>query len=72
MFHKEIDELFSSSSNVFGIADDILNAGFDEWGKDHDETFEEVLHICRQANLKLNKGKWLGVPAFPFFGEIIL
>ena len=36
MFQKRIDELFSALSNVIGIADDILNSGFDEWGKDHD------------------------------------
>ena len=35
MFQKNIDELFSSMPNLFGIADDILPAGFDEQGKDH-------------------------------------
>ena len=29
---KKIDELFSGMPNVFGIADDILIEGFDEWG----------------------------------------
>ena len=52
-------------SNVFGIADDILIAGFDEWNKDHDEVFEKVWWICRQVNLKLIKGKCVSVPAFP-------
>ena len=40
MFSKKIDELFSDISTVFGISDDILIAGFDEQGKDHDETLE--------------------------------
>ena len=31
MFQKEIYELCSSMSSVFGIADDILIADFDEW-----------------------------------------
>ena len=31
MFQKKIVELFNSMLNVFGIADDILIAGFDEW-----------------------------------------
>ena len=32
--------------NVFSIADDILIAGFDGQGKDHDETLEKVLWVC--------------------------
>ena len=41
--------------NVFSIVDDILMAGFDEQGKDHDATLDKVLRLCKQANLKLNK-----------------
>ena len=37
MFQKKIDELFSGMSNVFRIAKIILIAGFDEWGKNHDD-----------------------------------
>ena len=47
MFQKEIDELFSSMSNVFCIADDILIAGFDEQYKDHYETLDKVLQVYR-------------------------
>ena len=32
-------------SNIFGLADDIVNAGFDEWDKDLDETLEKVLKV---------------------------
>ena len=39
----EIDELFSGMTNIFGIAYDILNAGFDKQCKDHDGTLEKVL-----------------------------
>ena len=45
--------------NVFSIANDILIADFDEQGKDHDETLEKVLQVCRLVNLKLNKGRCL-------------
>ena len=43
--------------NVFGIADDILVVGCDSNGKDHNNTIQKVLQICRQVNLKLNKDK---------------
>ena len=59
MFQKMIDELFSGMPNVFDIADDILTACFNEEGRNHDVTLDEVLRICRQVNLKLNKGKYL-------------
>ena len=35
----------------FGIANDVLIAGFDADGRDHDMRLEQVLHRCRQANL---------------------
>ena len=47
MFKKKMDN-FSSMLNVFVIANDILIAGFDEWGKDHDATLERVLCVCMQ------------------------
>ena len=43
MFQNKVDKLFSSMPNVFGIVDDILIAGFDEWGRDHDGTLEKLL-----------------------------
>ena len=71
-FWKKIDELFSDMSNVFGIADDILIAGFDKQSKDHDKKLEKVLQVCRQANLKLNKDECLfRFNSIPFFVEII-
>ena len=41
--------------NVFGIEDDILVAGYNTDGKDHDEMVQRVLQRCREVNLKLNK-----------------
>ena len=38
-----------------GIVDDIFIKGFVNMGRDHDATLNNVLRICRQANLKLNK-----------------
>ena len=47
MLQKMIDKLFHGISNTFGVADDILNAGFDELGRDHDATLDTMLRICR-------------------------
>ena len=58
MFQRKINELFSDICNVFGIAD-ILIKGCDADGMDHDESLEQVLQRCRQANLELNKEKCL-------------
>ena len=59
IFQRKINELFSGMTNVTDIADDILIAGIDEWGMDHDETLEKILQVCRLANLKLTKDKCL-------------
>ena len=57
---------------MFGIADDILVVGCDSDGKDHDETLWQVLQICIQVNLRLNKDKChLRCTSVPFFGEVI-
>ena len=58
MFQKEVDELFSSMANAISTNDDILIAGLDECGKEHDEMLE-VLCICRLTNHKYNKDKCL-------------
>ena len=55
MFQKKIDELFHGISNICDVDDDILIAGFDELGGDHDATLDKVLRKCKQANLKLNR-----------------
>ena len=71
IFQKKIDVIFTMP-NVFHISDDILIAGFDKQSKDHGETLNKVLRICRQANLKLNKDDCLfRCTGIPFFGKII-
>ena len=58
--------------NIFPMPDDTLIAGFDEKEKGQDETLDKVFHICRQANLKLNKDNCLfRCTSIPFFGKII-
>ena len=57
MFQKKIHKLFTGMHNVFSIADDILIAGFDKQGKDHNTMLDKVFRIWRQVNLKLNKDK---------------
>ena len=59
MFQRKIDELFQGLPTVFGIADNILIAGFDDLERDHDATIDKVLRICRKANLKVNKDNCL-------------
>ena len=59
MFQENIDELCSGMPNVFSIADDILIAGFDELGRNHNATLDRMLRICREAYLNLNKDKSL-------------
>ena len=56
-FSTKIDVIFKNLLNVFGIADDILVVGYDIDGKDHNKTMQQVLQVCKQVNLKLNKAK---------------
>ena len=68
MFHKKTDEILSGMPSIFCIADDILIAGFDKQGKDHDATLDKILRLCRQVNLKPNKDKFpFRCSRIPFF-----
>ena len=42
MFQKKIDELFNDIPNVFGINDDIVIAGFNASGTDHDARCKQL------------------------------
>ena len=69
---KEIDEIFKDMPNVFGIADDVLVAGYEDDGRDHDKTVQRLLQRCKLVNLKLNKDKChFSCTSVPFFGEIM-
>ena len=52
MLQRKIDEIFKDLPNVFSIADYVLIAGYEAEGKDHYETVQMVLQICRQISLK--------------------
>ena len=68
MSQCKTDKIFKDLPNAFGIMDDNLVVGYDGDGKDHDKTLWQVLQICWNANLKLNKDKchfrWTSVPFF--------
>ena len=57
MFQWKIDEIFKDLSNVFGIADDFLIVRYVADSRDHDKILGQVMQICWQENLKLNKNK---------------
>ena len=72
MFQRKIDAIFKEMPNVFEIVDDILVAGYEDDGRDHDKTVQRVLQRCRQVNSKLNKDKChFRCTSVPFFGEVI-
>ena len=72
MFQWKIHKIFKNLPYVFVTADDILVVGYDTHGKDHDETLWQVLQICRQVNLKLNKDKChFRCTSVSLFGEMI-
>ena len=41
MLYKKINELFQGLPNMFGIADDILIARFDDMDRDHNATLDK-------------------------------
>ena len=63
MFQKTMDKLFSGMPNSFIIANDILTAGFDEQGRDHDAALDNIPMICRSGKLT-KKGVLSDAPAF--------
>ena len=72
MFQRKKDKQFQGLPDMFGIAGDILIAGFNDMGRDHDATLDTLLRICRHTNVKLYKDKCLFMcTSIPFFDEII-
>ena len=57
MSQRKIVEIFKDMPKVFGIAYDILVAGYEADGRENNETVQRVLQRCRQDNLKINKDK---------------
>ena len=52
MFQRKIGEIFKDIPNAFGIADDVIVAGYETDGRDHDKTVWRLPQICRWVNLK--------------------
>ena len=46
MFQRKIDKIFNDMPNIFGIADDIFVVGYEDNGRDHDDT---VLKVPQRA-----------------------
>ena len=55
---------------MFGI-DAMLDAGYDDDGRDHDNTLSRVLQVCIEVNLTLKREVSFQVFNSPFFGKII-
>ena len=72
MFQRKINEILKNLLNAFGIPYDILVVGYDNDCKDHGNTLQNVLQICWQVKLKLNKDKFhFRCTSVPCFGEFI-
>ena len=58
--------------NILSITDDILVVGYEDGGRDHDDTVQKVLQRCQKVNIKLNKDKChFRCTSVPFFREVI-
>ena len=72
VFQRKIDETFGDIPGCFGIADDLVIAGWQEDGKDHDETLHAVLQRVRNTGTRFNDEKMvIRCKQIPFFGHII-
>ena len=67
-----MDKMFGDIPGVFGIADDLVIAGWDTDGRDHDETLKLVLERARQKHARFNDEKMVvRCKCIPFFGHVI-
>ena len=58
--------------NVFGIEDDILIEWYHADRRDHSRTMRQVIQICHQEKLKLNRNKkYFSCTKIPFLGDVI-
>ena len=55
VFQQKIDETLKELPNLFGIADDILVIGYKADRKDHDETLQRVLQVCRPSDFEIKQ-----------------
>jgi hypothetical protein len=72
VFQRKIDETFGDIPGCFGIADDLVIAGWREDGTDHDETLHTVLQRARNTGTRFNDEKMVvRCKQIPFFGHVI-
>ena len=69
-FKQKLDQCLESLKGVYKIADDHLIIGQgdtdEEADQDHDHNLKTLLDRCRTKGIKLNKDKFVKVPARPF------
>ena len=53
IFQRKIYQIFKDLPNVFGIAYDMLAAGYDENCRDHDNTLQRVFLMYRELSQKI-------------------
>ena len=68
-----MDKMFRDIPGVFGIADNLVIAGWDTNGRNHDETLKLVLEHARQKQARFNDEKMVVRCKFsiPFFSHVI-
>ena len=72
VYQGQMDKMFGDIPGVFGIADDLVIAGWDTDGRDHDETLKLVLERARQKHARFNDEKMVvRCKSIPFFGHVI-
>ena len=72
VFQRKVDETFGEIRGCFGIADDLIVAGWRDDGADHDENLKAVLERARSTGVRFNEDKMvIRCKEIPFFGHII-
>ena len=72
LFQQKMDDVLEGLENVFNTADDIIVAGYQPDGSDHDQAVEDLMKRAKEMTIKfgMNKCKFR-VTAEPFFEELI-
>lgn len=72
MFQNKVDETFGDLTGVAGIADDIVVAGFNKDGSDHDSNLHSLMERARSTGIKFNPNKCvIKSTSIPFYGHIL-
>ena len=72
VFQEHIERIFGDIPGCTGIADDLVIAGWQEDGSDHDATLRTVLERARTSGTRFNEEKMVvRCKEIPFFGHLI-